>query len=927
MKTLTWKLPEAKVSRVETFTGVTTGLYGVLLRTFNLCFKELKLKMGRTGVRIGVAGVMLFIPTCSASMGLGRSAGLRGEGGYLLPWHVIVEKIRTHNRFCSAAGAYKVSRLRDPKVSASGNCCYEPGQTITINLPAGAEINSSLRRIEIDVAKWTEDSWLPVNRISARVEPGGKELVWRLEDEGFFRLRYRVGTRDGQPLNFESYAIVSADWKKDILAFCRTLKNEIEANPDMELYRCSIAVSHFDHTMELVIDASFASVDILKALADSVDAKAAFDSGLCPDFVLGLNKIKLRRFPGGPITEFALLIPSDYDSSRQWPVLVDVEGRYRDHGNGVIGLSWYDVSYKKIPWKEYKRFLGIVKAKLNIDEDRIYLYGKWCAGISAMALALKHPDEWAECSTLIGNSYRHLTGNALNLPFIFVQDEYHSTARITGYCDFAARCFQYYGCAAFKTSKLQTTEELRGTPVPEAARERSPERVLYTVESLAEPRAYWVKVEGRANENFPGTIDAHVREGTIFVRTSNVDAYSLDLAQAPIDESRPIEIVENGKSVGSVTTTIFTKRSEKYANATYVKTEHLHGPVWDALTEPYVVVYGTSGTSKEVTEIGRRAAKSLAGAGPSFADSNLPEELVTTHNLILVGTVQSNLWLSKIAADLPVQINGRQIFADGKCYDSDNTGLILIYPNPISPQKYVLVFSGTSLAAVTNISKAFTRMQSERPADIGIFKIDEQDDIKWEMLEKFSTVWDWHDESSYVLAETSRRHSKKQWSRWVARALKEQFEADAAICEDQFKFSEPPPAGQITYRDLFNSFRNTWLVKIRISGRSIKHLLTLPFGDISKRELAEIVVDGVSLVTREEDFGGQVLAIGDLENEKKYTVALPYQVINGNRMGMAVEDYEIIGDGWLVPLLKDYLCENRSLDIDAQLDCHRSDVF
>ncbi len=883
--------------------------------------------MGRTGVQIGVAGVMFFVPMCSASTGLGTSAELCGEGSYLLPWHVIVEKIRTDSRFCSTAGAYKISRLEGPKVSASGNCCYEPSQTIAINLPAGAEINSSLERIEIDVAKWTEDSWLAVSQIIARVEPGGKELVCRLEDEGFFRLRYPVGTRDGRPLNFESYTIVSSNWKKDILAFCRTLRNEIEANPDMELYRCSIAVSHFDHTMELVIDASFASVDILKALTDSVDAKATFDSGLCPDFVLGLNRIRLRRFPGGPIGKFALVVPSDYDSSRRWPVLVDVEGRYRDHGKGMIGLSWYDVSYKKIPWKGYKRFLGIVKEKLNIDEDRIYLYGKWCAGIAAMALALKHPDEWAECSMLIGNSYRHLIGNALNLPFIFVQDEYHGTARITGYCDFAARCFQYYGCAAFKASKFQTTAELRGTAVPEAVKERSPERVLYTIESLDNPRAYWVKIQGRENENFPGTIDASVRECTIFVRTNNVDAYSLDIAQAPVDESRPIEIVENGKSVGSVTTTIFTKRSEKYANATYVKNEHLHGPVWDALTEPYVVVYGTGGISKDLAEISKRIAKSLAGAGPSFADTDLPEELVNSHNLILVGTSESNLWLSKIAADLPVQINGRQIFADGKCYDSNNMGLILIYPNPINPKKYVLVFSGTSLAAVTKISKAFTRMQSERPADIGIFKIDERGDISWEILEKFSTVWDWHDEWRCVLTETSERHSKKQWCHWVARAIKKQLEADIAICEDQFKSSESPPAGQITYRDLFNSFRNTWIVKIRISGRSIKQLLTLPFGDISKRELAEIVVDGVSLVMQEEDCGGNVLAIGDLENEKKYTVALPCEVINGNRMGMAVEDYEIIGDGWLVPLLKDYLCENRSLDMDVQLDCHRLDVF
>ncbi|MCK4795061.1 MAG: hypothetical protein KAV87_65635, partial [Desulfobacteraceae bacterium] len=509
--------------------------------------------------------------------------------------------------------------------------------------------------------------------------------------------------------------------------------------------------------------------------------------------------------------------------------------------------------------------------------------------------------------------------NALNLPLIFVKGG-HNEDPLVGYYHFAVQCFQYHGSRHFKYSKTQNIKQTRGAPVPEAVRKRNPQRVLYTIESLRNPRAYWVTIIGREDENFPGTIDACVWGQTVLVKTKNIDAYSLDLAQAPIDADRQVEIIENGRSLGLVKDKLFIRKSEKYVDASYIKNQHLHGPVWDAFTDPYVVVWGSGIEDKGFSKVSERIAKSLSKGGPCFVDVNMPEELANSHNLVLVGTAESNLWLSKICDDLPVRVEQGQIITQDKRYDGRDMGVILIYPNPLNPERYAVFVSGTSSKAMASIPKAYSQMKSIQPADVGIFEVTDGGDIKWHIVEKFNTVWAWHSQWNQVLTVVNKNHPKWQWRQWVARILREQLEVDVVVCEDLFRFKDSIPAGQITYRDLFNSFRNLWILKIKLDGKSLRELLMVPFNDISKRKVAAPIIDGVSLVKLGQDSERTALGINELENDKKYTVALPEKCINGERMGLVLKDYKITGEGYLVPLLKDYLYKNKRLDIDAQLD-------
>lgn len=792
-------------------------------------------------------------------------------------------------------------------------------------------------KVELELFKWKGNKWIELSPLTGQIDSTVLIVDRNAIAEGFYKLSVVFDKNDVSGENI-FYAVVTADWKKDLLAYCRDNKEQIELNPDAELIFSSIAISHFDHLMEIVSSSSVLSETILEGLVRAINNKKVFEGGRCPDFVRGaFNKLRLKRFEGAKITEFWVYVPEDHNSIKSWPMYLRPDiirfgvGEIYNKPADMIDVFWFlgssILSPKEFEWKDYEYFMKVIKDKLNVDEDRIYLYGHCGNGIPAMGLALKYPDQWAECSISMGNSFRYLAGNALNLPLIFTHLPHHDAPNLVGYYDFASKCFLYYNCRYFKYSKIKIIEQVRGSKFPTSTRVRDPNRVLYTLESLSDPKAYWVKIDGRKDENLIGTIDASVDRQKILVKTTNVDAYSLDLSLAPIDSSQPVQIIENGKNSGYITGPIFSKRSEKYKDAFYVKNEYLHGPVGDVFTDSYVVVWGSGGDDKELCGISSEVAEAIANGGPCFSDTNAAEGLIAKNNLILVGTVETNKLLAKIENQLPVKIKDGCVAANGKIYEGRDIGSIIIYPNPINPTRYVSVFSGTSLRVMRKMSDAYVQMKDTQSSDVGIFEVDGQEDIKWLIMEKFNTVWDWHDEWGHVAAVTVKKHPKWQWSQWIAAVVRRQLNVDVAICEAPLKFADSVPAGQITYRDLFNSFRNDWMVKISLDGRSLRNMLNVAFNDISKREVAVPIMDGVSRFKSKQVSENNVLILNELEDEKKYTVALPYKAVNSQRMGVLLEDYEITGEGFLFSLLKDYLRERKRSDIDAVLDGLKVNIF
>jgi hypothetical protein len=373
---------------------------------------------------------------------------------------------------------------------------------------------------------------------------------------------------------------------------------------------------------------------------------------------------------------------------------------------------------------------------------------------------------------------------------------------------------------------------------------------------------------------------------------------------------------------------VFTKRSEKYTNAAFIKNDLLHGPVWDAFTDPYVVVYGTGSSDVPFIKTCKDIAQKLARGAPCFADTDLPKAMISGHNLILIGSVESNRWLARISEKLPVQMKHRQVhMTNGKFFTGDDLAYIVIHPNPLNPDKYVVVFSATSEKAMATVLTAYRQMRESIPADVGIYKVTKQGGIKWYISERLNTVWNWHGKYEKVLLSVGRDHPKWQWKQWAAHIIKKQMGAAVVICEDHLRDFDTLSPGKKTYRDLFNAFKNAWFTKVKIDGRTLRAVLMVPFGSISKRDVEVPIIEGICLVNNPMATKTESLAINELGDKTIYTVAFYEKCLNGQRMGLVFQDYDIVDQKYLMPMLEEYLLCNSELDIDSQLDSLKLNMY
>ena len=63
-------------------------------------------------------------------------------------------------------------------------------------------------------------------------------------------------------------------------------------------------------------------------------------------------------------------------------------------------------------------------------------------------------------------------------------------------------------------------------------------------------------------------------------------------------------------------------------------------------------------------------------------------------NLVLFGDPWTNPLIAKVLPKLPVRWTKEQIELDGKTYPAVGRRVLMIYPNPLNPQRYVVLNSG-----------------------------------------------------------------------------------------------------------------------------------------------------------------------------------------------------------------------------------------
>ncbi len=250
-----------------------------------------------------------------------------------------------------------------------------------------------------------------------------------------------------------------------------------------------------------------------------------------------------------------------------------------------------------------------------------------------------------------------------------------------------------------------------------------PKKIVFKTSDIDHSnRAYWVRLDELEKLYRDGMIIAEITdtEGfvdessgvrNIVIDVSNVNKFTIFLSEELIVPGS-VNFVINGRMVKfeyreKCTISFRKKRTGSFFWCTEPsgdgKTQNLYGPIKRAYFNPFVFVYGTTGDSlATANNLHQARLQSYTwwyranGFAEILADTEITEDIIKNYNLIVFGNPETNFILKWINHKLPIRIEERQIFVNKKRLEGQNLCLTEIYPNPLNPEKFILLNSATS---------------------------------------------------------------------------------------------------------------------------------------------------------------------------------------------------------------------------------------
>ena len=383
------------------------------------------------------------------------------------------------------------------------------------------------------------------------------------------------------------------------------------------------------------------------------------------------------------------------------------------------------------------------QAFYNVDPDRIYLMGVSMGGYGAWNIGLRYPHLFAALGPVSGHTdmarWLHrprdampfwkrwhyewdnpidLAENACGLPLHLMHggrdllippdqsDEMVRRLRVLSYpIDYTKvpgeGHYVYWGPKVYDTTMKWFVQHRRV---------QWPKRIVYKTYSLRYDTAHWATIEQFLQWGEPAFIEARAEpENRIIVRTKNVAALTLRLSEELVDLDAPITVVQGqreafgGRVPASRTIRLSLDKDYEAARTDGLwKKKGLCGPVEDAYNYPLLIVRGTS--SEDPAERADTMAKAdrFAEEWDRYADGRprLKDDAAVTrgdidsYNLVCFGRPRSNRILRRAAGGLPIKFDGDAFLIGDRSFSGGGVGLVMIYPNPLNPSRYIVVRSG-----------------------------------------------------------------------------------------------------------------------------------------------------------------------------------------------------------------------------------------
>ncbi|MBD3676184.1 MAG: prolyl oligopeptidase family serine peptidase [Planctomycetaceae bacterium] len=392
-----------------------------------------------------------------------------------------------------------------------------------------------------------------------------------------------------------------------------------------------------------------------------------------------------------------------------------------------------------------------VQRRFRIDDKRITLHGFSMGGAGAWHLGLHYPSKWCSVGPGAGfvDTYKYQNIEH-KLP-----DYQDRTLGIYDAIDYALNAYDVPICTyggekdsqlVASTSTVDAAKEL-GVDIklligagmghkfdPEsrkkfmafhiekskAGRPGFPGRktLRFTTRTLKYNSCEWITIAGMIKQYAPTIVEGEIdyENETVRITTENVsslwvargigaEAITIDGSIVPLaDAARNLlpdvlymKTAAGWEVVSYDDTRVFQE------NKIPVKRHDLQGPIDDAFMSSFVCVRGTGKPWSQnqhdyamfvLDRFEQEFDKWLRGKIRIVNDTEVTEEMMEQHHLILFGDPASNSILRDVLPGLPISWSEKSIVADGQTFDPNKQGLAMIYPNPLQANKYIVINSG-----------------------------------------------------------------------------------------------------------------------------------------------------------------------------------------------------------------------------------------
>ena len=288
--------------------------------------------------------------------------------------------------------------------------------------------------------------------------------------------------------------------------------------------------------------------------------------------------------------------------------------------------------------------------------------------------------------------------------------------------------------------------------IAQKGRDQWPHEVRFTTWTLKYNRMRWVVVDGLEKHWDRARVDALIQnDHTVQATTSNVSAVSFEMGVGAnlLNRADKISIVIDGQTVagpGPLTDGSWTahlrKTGAKWALAdddpnVLRKRHDLQGPIDDAFMDSFLMVNPTgtpmndmvgSWTKSEEAHAIHLWRTQMRGDAPVKDDTAVTDADIASSNLILWGDPQSNKVLARIIDKLPVQWTANGVALGARKFAAATNALIMIYPNPLNPKKYVVINSGNTFREYAMSTNSF---QVAYLPDYAVVDLTTPPDARW----------------------------------------------------------------------------------------------------------------------------------------------------------------------------------------------------